>query len=386
MEPDTCIITNYGRAGSLLYLQSLAKALEAIGCRAAYYLPRGTDLGMVDPARVYPCLREPSVAPGIFKKGSLKYLYHLYGYFYNALTVRPAPGTKVAHLLFPFYLTDAITIRRLKRRGIKVVLTVHEGFPHKPFLGGRADRALVGNMLRKADLLAAHTLELKEEITGMYNIALDKIKVIPHGVFESPRSLKSVEELKQAYGVPEGKKIILFFGSIRDNKGLDVLIEAFEGLRQECFLLIAGQVAGASEPPASRYRQALAANRLEDSALWVEREIPDAQVGEFFKMADLLVLPYKRSFHAQSGVLNMAVGFDMPCVASDVGGIGQSVVDYSLGTVVEPESPEALREGIQAELNANKDYGFSRYKAENSWEATAQMLSAEYEKLKGSSY
>jgi len=72
----------------------------------------------------------------------------------------------------------------------------------------------------------------------------------------------------------------------------------------------------------------------------------DKEALEVFKIADVVVPPHKKSFHAQSSVLNLAIGYEKPCIVSDVGGIGETVRRYDLGIVVEPESISELKEGI----------------------------------------
>ncbi len=134
METTTLLISHYGIGGALLYLQELAGALEKKGYPVIFCLPRNTDIGIKNTSVCKYILKEPSAAPALLKPKLLKYLFHLSKYLYNAFAVNPEKNIKVTHLLFPFYLTDLITILRLKRRGIKVILTVHEIFPHKPFL------------------------------------------------------------------------------------------------------------------------------------------------------------------------------------------------------------------------------------------------------------
>ena len=100
-------------------------------------------------------------------------------------------------------------------------------------------------------------------------------------------------------------------------------------------------------------------------------------------MADAVVLPYKRSFHAQSGVLNLAAGLDRPCVASDVGGLRELVDEYRLGVVVPPEDTDALREGIITlfEDRNSASYGFQKYRDDNNWDRAAEKYVEIYRRL-----
>jgi glycosyltransferase involved in cell wall biosynthesis len=383
LEGRIAVISNYGVGGSALYLRQFAAAMMINGFPVAYYVPKGTDMGLADDASCRYALREPSTHPPFLKVKVLKYVYHLVKYFYNAVIFRPGREVRVVHMLFPFYLTDFLVVNRLKRQGKKVLLTVHEGFPHRPFLGGRTDRAMMKKMYEKADLLVVHTPSLKKDLVKLFSLDPGKISVVPHGFFRMQQSPLSVAALRERYHVPQDRKVLLFFGSIRENKGLDVLIRAMKGLRPEYFLVIAGAIAGASEIPADHYRGLIDHYGIADSVRWTEKYIPEEEAVEFLKMADAVVLPYKRNFHAQSGVLNLAAGFDRPCVVSDVGGLGELVEEYRLGVVVAPEDADALREGIVRlfeDRNA-ASYGFQKYRDENNWEKAAEKYVAIYRSL-----
>ena len=382
-EASTVIVSNYGTGGSCLYLRQMADAMRRSGFPVTFYIPRNTDLGNLDDSLCRYILMEPSTYPPLLKTKFLKYAYHLMKYFYNALAVRPGEGVKVVHLLFPFYLTDLLVMNRLKRKGKKVVLTVHEVFPHRPFLGGQADRYIMKKMYGRADVLLAHTESLKKELVELFSLSPDKIYVVPHGYFALLPSPLDVSSLKNKYEVPHDKKILLFFGNIRENKGLDILFRAMEELKKDYFLLITGQVAGASEIPSGYYRGLMKEYNISDSVSWIDKYISDEETAGFFKMSDAVILPYKRSFHAQSGILNLAAGFDRPCVVSDVGGLAELVRDYNMGVVVDPEDADALREGvIRLFKNQNTvSYGFQQYREKNSWDRAVEKYIEIYKRL-----
>jgi glycosyltransferase involved in cell wall biosynthesis len=382
-EASTVIVSNYGIGGSCLYLRQMADAMKRSGFPVTFYIPRNTDLGDLDDSFCRYMLMEPSTYPPWLKAKFLKYAYHLMKYFYNALVIRPGGGVKVVHLLFPFYLTDLLVMNRLKRKGKKVVLTVHEVFPHRPFLGGQADRDIMKKMYRRADVLLAHTESLKKELVELFSLSPEKIYVVPHGYFALVPSPLDVSSLKNKYQVPLDKKVLLFFGNIRENKGLNILFRAMKELKKDYFLVIAGQAAGASEIPSGYYRSLIREYNISDSLSWIDKYISDEETAGFFKMADAVILPYKRSFHAQSGILNLAAGFDKPCVVSDVGGLAELVRDYNMGVVVDPEDADALREGI-IRLFENQNtvfYGFQKYKEENSWDRAAEKYIEIYKRL-----
>jgi glycosyltransferase involved in cell wall biosynthesis len=380
MEPTTAIITHYGTGGSYHYILHLADALQKEHYPVIFYLPKGTDIRINDCSFCRAVLTDPSAHPLFLNIKLFKYPYHLLKYLYNAVIVRPEHNMRVAHLVFPFYLTDWITTARLKRRGMRVMLTVHEIVPHRPFLGGYIDKRLVKKMFESADLLIVHTESLKNELANLYFIAPAKIHVIHHGYFPCVSTSAAMDALKKKYHVPSGKRVLLFFGTIRENKGLDVLLHAMQELKSDYFLLLAGDTTGLSETPSEHYKKIIKEANLRDSVRWVKKYILNEEVAEIFKIADALVLPYRKTFHAQSGVLNLAIGYEKPCVVSDIRGIGDTVNNYNLGVTVTPEDASALISGvIRLFAREEPNYGFARYKQENSWQEVAKSLISEYE-------
>jgi glycosyltransferase involved in cell wall biosynthesis len=201
MKAHTAIVSNYGSGGSLLYLQKFIEALQKKAYPAIYYLPNNTPLDDRDNGLRRFILKDPSTSPPWLRANKIKYFYHLLKYLSNALMLKPEKHLKIAHLLFPFYLTDWITVSRLKRRGLRVVLTVHNIFPHSAFLGGKIDITLLRKLYKGADLLFVHSDSLRNELMDCYSIDHHKIKVVQHGYFDMPKSSIDMITLKRKYSV-----------------------------------------------------------------------------------------------------------------------------------------------------------------------------------------
>jgi glycosyltransferase involved in cell wall biosynthesis len=381
---NTAIVSNFGAGGSLLYLQQFAGALRRKNYPVVYYLPENARLDIKDNVLCRFVLRDPSTCPPFWKARAIRYPYHLFKYFVNAMTLRPERHLKVIHILFPFYLTDWITVDRLKRRGLKVILTVHEVFPHKVFLGGKIDRRLLEKLYGNADLLFVHADSLRDELIDLYPIDGRRIRVVPHGSFDMPESSANMATLKKRYRVPVDRKVLLFFGTVRENKGLDILLSALPELKDEFFLLITGDISEAAESSIKHYERIIESEGLTESVNWIRRFVSDEEVSEVFRMADAVALPYKKSFHAQSGVLHLSINYEKPCIVSDVGAIGGTVRDYDLGLVVRPEDPAAFRCGIKAlfkKLDRKYFFNFRKCKEENNWDEIVNKAISAYNEL-----
>ena len=160
----------------------------------------------------------------------------------------------------------------------------------------------------------------------------------PHPMFEHFGERIDRAEACQKLAIDADKRYLLFFGLIRDYKGLDLLLEAFEKIEDDSLrLLVAGEFYNDRE----QYRAIL--DRLGDRVVLHDHFIPDAEVAAYFSVADALVLPYRTA--TQSGVTQIAYNFSVPMIVTRVGGLPEIVADGKVGFVCEP-SVEGIRDAI----------------------------------------
>lgn len=124
-------------------------------------------------------------------------------------------------------------------------------------------------------------------------------------------------------------RYLLFFGLIREYKGLDILLEAFSKVSTENLRLI---VAGEFYESKEKYEPLF--NALGDRVILHDRFITDEDVKYYFSAADAVVLPYKTA--TQSGVTQIAYNFFTPMIVTDVGGLPEIVPDDKVGYVTPP--------------------------------------------------
>jgi glycosyltransferase involved in cell wall biosynthesis len=92
------------------------------------------------------------------------------------------------------------------------------------------------------------------------------------------------------------------------------------------------------------YQELVAALGLQDRVTLLNRYVPNEEVGLYFSAADVLVLPYLEA--TQSGVVQTAYGFELPVIATQVGGLGETVEHNCTGLIVPPGDVQALAEAI----------------------------------------
>ena len=176
------------------------------------------------------------------------------------------------------------------------------------------------------------------------------------------------------------KKIVLFFGIIRDYKGLDLLLEAFSLLDDSFHLIIAGEVYGSFE----KYDSIISEHQLKDKVSLFNNYIGDEEVKFFFSAADVGVLPYKSA--TQSGITSIANHFELPLIATNVGGLAETILHQKTGLIVDKVAPEALAESLVSFFASNQQEAFQsairQINTENTWEKFGVKLLEFYRQLK----
>jgi glycosyltransferase involved in cell wall biosynthesis len=147
----------------------------------------------------------------------------------------------------------------------------------------------------------------------------------------------------------ESKNVVLFFGYIRPYKGLDNLINAFNGVlaaHPDTTLLIVGEC----YEDKRKYDDLLRQQKIESRTMFVSKYVAYEEVEPYFKAADLVCLPYNSA--TQSGIVMMAYGFRRPVVATDIGGLPEFVRDRETGLTVAARDTNALAKGINEILDS----------------------------------
>ena len=209
--------------------------------------------------------------------------------------------------------------------GARSIAICHNILPHESF---PLAETLSRRFFNKQDILAVHSLQAEKEaaVTGRRVIRLF------HPVYDQYLGTGlSRKQAREKLGIKPGEKALLFFGLVRDYKGLDILTEACNLLPEEFRVIAAGE----------NYTDR---NFTSSRLLWENSFIPDCDVGTWFNAADIVVLPYRNA--SQSGIAQIALAFNKPMVVTDVGGLRETVDPGRTGTVAERATPECLSEAI----------------------------------------
>ncbi len=163
----------------------------------------------------------------------------------------------------------------------------------------------------------------------------------PHPLYSHFGEKLPRKEAEKIIGIKTAMKNILFFGLIREYKGLDILLEAFSQLDDSYQLIIAGEPYGSFE----KYRTIIEKSPNKENIYLNTSYIKDNEVNRYFSAADVCVLPYRSA--TQSGISSIAYHFEIPMITTDVGGLKETIGDTGTGIIVESPAPEAIAEAIK---------------------------------------
>ncbi len=274
---------------------------------------------------------------------------YIYGIFIGLLYSLKINIRTVLFHSFSMGIKDLIPLLLSKILFRNVILIVHDV---SSFVGEDNEmlRGIILNNL--ADTLIVHNEFSKNRLIEFLKPKeLSKVKIINHGGFISLTSEVSKEEARIKLSLDQDKKYVLFFGQIKQVKGLDILIKAFGYCEiNDCELIIAGKP---WKDDFNKYDELLEKVGVKTNVNKIIRFIEDEERDLLFKAVDLLVLPYREIY--QSGVLLMAMSYGLPVLCSDLPA-NKEVINQDNGILFRTEDEKDLAQKIMLIFNdSNKN-------------------------------
>jgi len=216
----------------------------------------------------------------------------------------------------------------LKGAGLKSVVECHNVFPHeRSFL----DFPLVDFAFAPFRMFVTHSTENRDLLVETFSGKSATVVPLPPPAF-----------LSKDLPAPRTGRRMLFFGMVREYKGLEVLLAAMPKAleRVECKLLIAGEF----YVPVENYINIIKQRGLEEFVEIQNRYVPNEEIDHLLDNADVLVMPYLSA--TQSGIVQMARQRALPVIATRTGGLAEAVVENETGLLCDPGDPKSLAEAI----------------------------------------
>lgn len=367
-----------GHGGMHYYDFGLAGGLSKLNSQVYVYTSQETDVPNDTPYVVKKYFRGIwGTSPKLVR--AFKFVYCLF------LSLKDAKSNSINIIHYHFFhytALEALCIRFAKIYGFKIVITAHD----VESFAGKQDARKARKILTGADKVIAHNEVSRHELITKTSLPDSLISVVPSGNYiESISSLPDKSEARQALGLPSDAKIILFFGQIKKVKGLDILLRALPDVIEEypdIKLLIAGKV---WKDDFSIYKNIIRELNLEESVISHIKFIPDDDVANYYRSADLVVLPYRRIY--QSAVLLMAMSYNRPVLTSDIQGMTEVITDGMNGYTFKSEKITELSSKLlelfsdQERLLKISEAGYKTVTTKFDWIMVSKMLLKSYDEI-----
>lgn len=275
------------------------------------------------------------------------------------------PDLVLSKLWIPFLAPSVGYVTgKLRKNGTKAISVLGNVIPHEHRIG---DEALTKYYLNRNDGFIAMAESVKDDLLKLKPDA--KYIMGYHPPYDHFGEKIAKAEARAKLGIAEDKKVLIFFGFIRDYKGLDILIDVFSNLDDSYHLIIAGESYSGFE----KYDEQL--KSIEPSRVTkLIKYTTEDEAALCFSASDLCVLPYRTA--TQSGIVGISYNFEVPVVVSDVGGLREMVEPWNAGIVLEKADVNLFKKAIEDYFVSDIDYKANIKQAikDQSWESLATKV------------
>ena len=316
------------------YSTCLAQGLSSVGVKILLVVPENRKISLLDDnIIVYHWLPTKDKT-----KSNVNKFFYYFKYLFKLFSLINKNKLRIIHYQFFRRKEDILLLLLLKLTGTKIVYTAHNVLPHERT---RIDFYLYKLVYLVVNEIIVHSESIKNKLIYTFKISHKKINVIHHGNFDIylPQKDISKSEARIKLNLIENDDIILFFGYIREYKGLDILLKAFSIATQKnprLKLIIAGSPA--SLELKEKYTQMIESHNFKGRIICEFSFIPSENIAIYFKASDLVVLPYREIDH--SGIVHLSYSFARPILATNVGDFSEIIEENKTGFLVEKDDYE----------------------------------------------
>lgn len=290
------------------------------------------------------------------------------------LIVQRRPKILLFSYWHPFFIPGFNSVIKYAKKNLtnlKVVSIAHNVVPHESF---PFSSTLMQSFLKKND----GVITLSDQTTSEFNslkVSQTKNLKLFHPIYETDKPTESASEIREKYGFKSQDFILLFFGLIREYKGLDLLIKALNELDLPK-LNIKPLIVGEFYDDKQKYIDLIKPEHLHFYTI-IDRFVTADESAEVFTISDLLALPYKTA--SQSGVLADALNFELPPIVSNQPGVTEYLENEKNSLIFESENIEQLKSLLIKYLNNSNlqniiNNNLRVLKAKLSWKSFTEQL------------
>lgn len=250
------------------------------------------------------------------------------------------------------YFAPCYRILEMALHDIPFLFVCHNVFPHERF---PFDRQLTRLVLRHGSAFVTHSSSDAQDLCSIVSHPVFETTVLPTFNGFKLRNLTQ-EQARHELHIPPEQKLLLFFGFVREYKGLRHILRAMPDITahdKNIRLMVVGEFGSDRDS----YLSLIEECGIQSSVTLVDGYIPDKEIEPYFAACDLVVLPYESA--TQSGIVQVAYSFEKPVIATNVGGLPDVVTDGVTGYLVPPKDPAALAQAVIRYFEENKSAAFS---------------------------
>ncbi|MBK8368069.1 MAG: glycosyltransferase [Bacteroidetes bacterium] len=265
--------------------------------------------------------------------------------------------------------------RMVRKSGVKVLAITDNVIPHETRPG---DVAFAKYFINACDGFVTMSKAVMKDLEK-FTSTVHK-KYLLHPLYTSFGEKLNKIEARKALELPMDKQLVLFFGLIRNYKGLDMLLDAMNELKSNpnINLVIAGEFYEDKQP----YLDLIKKYGIENQVILHGKFIANEDVKLYFSAADLVALPYRSA--TQSGVTQVSFHFEVPTLVTNVGGLGEIIPDKVAGYVVESNG-KSIADGIKDYFENNRmpsfTEGMKKEKQKYDWKIFVDEVIDLYKKI-----
>lgn len=273
---------------------------------------------------------------GVVSNPVLKLFYYITGFWKVYLYLKKEKSLKtILHLHWlKLSLFDLLVLSMIKSKlSTQLVFTVHNVLPHE---SNFIDRIIYPYIYKKIDLFTFHTVGVRKKLIESMALEVNNFKIIPH--YGNKVSLSNLAPIKNT---------LLFFGSIREYKGLDILIKACSLLPDDLDWTLS--IYGKQEMDISALKKKSDEYRISDKVKWHTGWVYEDEIDKIFHEHEVIILPYKHIDN--SGLLYLAMSYGKPLIASNIGSLSDIIENGRNGLIFEAGNAKELSAKITELLN-----------------------------------
>lgn len=290
--------------------------------------------------------------------------------------LKTKPDLVIIQWWHPYFAPCYWLLEKVLGKRTKILFVCHNVFPHERF---PLDRMLTKMVITKANYYIVQSKQDEQDLLSIKSNAIYKRTVHPtYNAFKIQNMTQ--KEARELLNIEDDQQILLFFGFVREYKGLKYLLQAMPQISErlpKVKLLVVGDFDQNKET----YLNIIKSQKIENKIEIYDGYIPDQDVEKFFAACDVVVLPYESA--TQSGIVQIAYGFEKPVIVTNVGGLPEVVVEGKTGYIVPPRDSSKLAEIVCKYFSDSKKIDFvSEIRKEQfkySWERIRECIEELYE-------